>query len=239
MKHTPSLSPPLCSRRVFCARLLAASLIGVSAIAGCGDLSDEAPTSEVAAGAMSAPAASAPPVVVIIHDVTNKSNLPLQAKIINRFIRENAMIGEANVYLITMDRAPKVHAFFPAQKLLHKSESDVLKALGNVTSQDGTDVVTALEKGRDKLFKSNGATPSGRILLVFSDTTVDAATTPTHKDFRPLTQFDWSSLQGTECHFFFVRDDQGVKALLDAQKIPNEVLDRAESEQLSLQPIAE
>ena len=230
MKHTSSSSPSICSRRVFCASILAASLVSVSLLSGCEGLSDEATGTATS---------SAPPVVVIVHDVTNKENLSPQAKLINRFIRENALIGEANVYLITLDRAPKVHAFFRAQKLLHKSESDVLQTLGEVTTEDGTDVVTALEKAQEKLFKSNGPAPSRRILLAFSDMTVDNASTPTPQKFRDLTQFDWASLKGTECHFFFVRDDKGVKALLDAQNIPNEVLDSAESQQLSLQPIAE
>jgi len=181
-----------------------------------------------------------PPILSVVEDTTrsNQQFLPLQAKIVARFVRENALSGGASIHLIKMDREPEQIDYFPAQKLLDGSAQETLKRLTYTTKEDGTDVVTALEKARDKLNKGGKPASARRILLVFSDMHVDAATTPTLRKFRSLSEFDWASLKGVECHFYFVDSKSGldtqVQHFLDFYGVQGEALDQAESRRISL-----
>jgi len=181
--------------------------------------------------------------VVIVVDETESFavNLPKVAQIIGRSVRENALAGESEVYLVAMDRNPRPLAFFDAEKLLNADSEAILDSISQPTSQDGTDVVKALQIASGKLHKKKGLPPSRRFLLVFSDMRVDSATTPKHREFAPIERFAWDSLKDVECHFFFVASDMETRVsnLLERNGIEGEVLDALESKRISPQAVVE
>jgi hypothetical protein len=153
---------------------------------------------------------TAPARVAIVVDQSRSfvGQLPTVAKIVSRFIRENALSGESEIYLISMDRAPDSQNFYKAGELLDATDNEVLKKLTLTHALDGTDVVGALDVARRKLRERTDVKPGKLFLLAFSDMQVDPAKTPPAKTFRPLEAFRWADLKGVKCRFYFVAQNQ-------------------------------
>jgi len=172
--------------------------------------------------------------VVIDRTQSFEENLRDAAAIVGRFVRENALAGDSEVYLISLDREPRVLHFYRAEELLDSRGSKILDEIKSANPLDGTDVVGALQLAAMKLCKRTRTKISRRILLCFSDLYVDPATTPTRREFPGLNELDWSALKQVECHFFFVAPDneQVVIGLLEQNGIQGEVMPPEESQGL-------
>ena len=169
-------------------------------------------------------------VVVIDESLSFQSNLPAAARIIQRFIKENAVSGASEVYLIGMDRVPHMIDHYPAEQLLNKEDSKLLNTITAPNPLDGTDVVGALRLAQEKLAKNNGTNPGRRFLLVFSDCYCDRQTKPL-KNFAQLEDFGWSNLKDTESNFYFVADKNEpiITSQLQKAGVKGLVLDPVES----------
>lgn len=195
--------------------LVAAAL---ALVCGCGVPEDDTPR------------ASARVAVVVDETGSFVSNLATAAKVVGRFIRENALGGDSEIYLIALDRKPRVLHYYKAEEILSGEGNLVLKAITQTNPADGTDVVGALRLANMKLHKYNGVEVDGRYLLVFSDMVVDPAKTPQRVDYEPLERLEWGDLSDVTCRFYFVAnsteplvtkltDQHGVKAMiLDAKE---------------------
>lgn len=157
-------------------------------------------------------------------------NLPAAAQIIQRYIKENAVAGSAEIYLISVDRSPRVLGYFPAEQLLNTKRGAVLDKITATNPLDGTDIIGALRLAHTKLTKDNGSQPGRQYLLVMSDMCVDRQTNPA-KAFPTLDDFDWNSLRGMDARFYFVAasKEAQVTRLLEQGGIHCPVLDQAES----------
>ena len=169
--------------------------------------------------------------VVIDRTRSFEENLQDAATIVGRFVRENALAGDSEVYLISLDREPSVLHFYRAEELLDSRGSKILDEIKSANPLDGTDVVGALQLAAMKLHKNTRAKITRRILLCFSDMHVDPATIPVRKEFKRLKEFDWSTLKQAECHFFFVapENERVVIGLLEQNGITGEVMTPEES----------
>jgi len=188
--------------------------------------------------------------VVIVLDQTEqfKENLPAAAKTVGRFIREQKLTGDMDIYLIALDGDPHVLGIFQAAELAKKEESDVLKIIDRISTTPGKDVVSALQLAVEKLnedpIKKDTEIGTKR-LLVFSDLVV----TPGAKSFRPLQRFDWMTLSSCQAvRLYYVdenseRDTKGtVLNLLGQSCLPSErctVLGPVASRQIKTSEIAE
>ncbi len=168
--------------------------------------------------------------VVIDESASFTENLPVAAKIVSTFLKEHAMVGDVDVYLISMDRNPRVLGFYPAAQLPNKTSMDLLKEIDKTCPQDGTDVVGALRLAVQKLNEDRleeGTVVGDKYLMVFSDMHVDRGTNP-RVDFAGLESFDWASLAGCKKTYCFFVDDNlkrgdnitKVKSLLTAGGVP-------------------
>ena len=147
------------TRRTFLAGLV---LVAATALIGCdSDEFDPNATQSVTRIA-----------VIVDESASFKAHLPAAAAIIQRFIRENAISGSAEIYLVTADRAPQSY-YFPAEQLLNKKSAGVLEKITITNPLDGTDIVGALRLAHDKLTKNNGSKPGKQYLLCFSDMYAD------------------------------------------------------------------
>ncbi len=180
--------------------------------------------------------------IVIDETLSFQKNLPTAAKIVARFIRENALSGDSEVYLIAMDRNPQVINHYRASEVLDTDGNEMLNAIKKPSDHDGTDVVGALRLGLFKLNKENGVKINKRYLLVFSDLHVDPATigmTGQKKAYPALEEFEWSELKSLEqARFCFISKDleYRVTELLAKNGVScAQVLDPAESRRLVLQ----
>jgi len=204
------------TRRTFLAGLV---LVAATALIGCdSDEFDPNATQSVTRIA-----------VIVDESASFKAHLPAAAAIIQRFIRENAISGSAEIYLVTADRAPQSY-YFPAEQLLNKKSAGVLEKITITNPLDGTDIVGALRLAHDKLTKNNGSKPGKQYLLCFSDMYADRQTNP-KIEFQSLEAFDWKSLQGMQPKFYFVdRKNEGIiNGLLQKAGVGGLVLDASES----------
>lgn len=183
--------------------------------------------------------ATGPARVVVVVDESESfaGNLPIASEIIADFIRENAIAGDSEVYVIKMDRSPDVLNYYSAEEMLDAEGEGVLEKIKKTNPQDGTDVVGALQLADQKLHKDKGAAPSRCVLLVFSDMNVDAATTPKRREFKSLESFSWANFKNVETHFYFVapKPEKAVEGYLERAGIKGEVLDPHESKRVVLQ----
>jgi len=179
--------------------------------------------------------------IAVVVDQTGsfKPHLLDAARLVKGFIRENALQGEAEVYLIVLDRAPRAAKRFGSAELLNKTDQELLDSMSEPTDLDGTDVVTALKEALARLQADNGTEVSRRSMLVFSDMIVDRQTQPVMV-FRPLEEFSWNELRGVDCRFYFVDTKlrTTVTSLVTAAGAKALVLDAVDSEKVKISEIA-
>lgn len=175
--------------------------------------------------------------VVLDESASFQQNLPTAQAIVARYIRENAVAGESEVYLFAMDREPRQLEYYPAEAMLDARSNEVLEKMKATHPLNGTDVVGALRLALEKLHKDTGVQPGKRVLLVFSDLHVDQSTPPAKELFEPLEAFAWAELQDVESHFYFVaqKNEEIVSNLLRQGGTSGQVLDAQESRRLVLQ----
>lgn len=181
-------------------------------------------------------------VVVVDESASFKANLSSAVKIVSRFIGENALAGDCEVYLIAMDRAPRVLQYYPSGRTLDASGNQILEELETaINPLDGTDVVGALRLASYKLAKDNGQNVSSRSLLVFSDCHVDPAHEAPAQTFAPLSEFNWTSLDQVQCRFYFVSSkvEPELATLTDTNGLDALVLDGMESQRLAVSDVVD
>ena len=208
------------THKFYVAVIVTMLLVCVLALTGCND--DEPTTKDTQTVTRIA--------VIVDESGSFQKYLPTAAAIIQRFIRENAVAGSAEVYLISADRAPRVIAYYEAEKLLDKTGAGLLGKITAINPLDGTDIDGALSLAVEKLTKNNGTKPGKQYLLCFSDMFADRQTNP-KVEFKPLDAFDWKSLQGMSPQFYFVdhKNELFITDLLQKAGVSGLVLDEAES----------
>lgn len=176
--------------------------------------------------------------VVIDSSGSFQENLSTASRIVSRYIRENALSGYSEVYLIAMDRKPHVIERYGADEFMDAESNQALEDMQNsVSPEDGTDVVGALRLASMKLLKNTGEAPSDLTLLCFSDMHVDPATVAGGKtSFQRLEEMDWQSLQANKiaCRFYFVAPDMEATLINLTHDLDATVLDATESRRLVL-----
>ena len=210
-----------CVTKQFASTMGAALFLAAgTSIVGCND--DEP--------ANSAPAGVTRVAIIIDESGSFQRYLPAAAQIIQRFIKENAVAGSAEVYLISADRAPCVIDHYEAEKLLDKTGAGLLAKITAINPLDGTDIHGALSLAYEKLTKDNGSKPGKQYLLCFSDMFADRQTNP-KIEFKPLDAFDWKLFQGMSPQFYFVdeKNETILTGLLQKAGVSGLVLDEAES----------
>lgn len=231
---------------------LTITAFGPLVLAGCGDSNGSAKRDQAGSTAGAAvPAAasdgdsddepSAPDariVVMVDESASFGKDLPTAARIITRFIRENAVGGSCEVYLIAIDRSPRILGFYPAEELMDRDSNTILQKISAVTPLDGTDIVGGLQLAATKLNKNNGSKPARRMLLAFTDGYVDPAKQqlPAAKTFPQLSAFNWNLLSGVDTHFYFASSDKEMELtnLMQQHGIRGQVLDASESRKTAL-----
>lgn len=181
--------------------------------------------------------------VVIDESGSFAGNLPTASKIVAQFIRENALSGDTEIYLIAMDREPRVIEKYDADQLLDVEGNKALVDMkDNVNPNDGTDVVGSLRLAAMKLLKKSETKPSKLVLLCFSDMHVDAANTGSGKrSFARLADMDWKQLKdnNVDCRFYFVAPEMEMEltSLTNQAGLDATIKDPRESRRLVLQEI--
>ena len=164
-------------------------------------------------GCVKPPATDAVPRLVLVVDesASFQKNLPIVANLVTRFIKQEALVGNSDIYIITMDRQPRVLHMFKAAEVMKKGDQEILARLSETCPQDGTDVVGALQLAVNKLNEDpvdEYAKIGPRYLEVYSDMQVDNGHNPS-VTFNALNQFDWNGVKDcAKVRFYFVDDDQ-------------------------------
>ncbi len=178
--------------------------------------------------------------VAVVVDCSGsfEANLSTASQIVSQYIRENALSGYSEVYLIGMDRKPHVIERYGADEFMDAESNQALEDMQNsVNPEDGTDVVGALRLATMKLLKNTGEATSDLTILCFSDMHVDSATVAGGKtSFPTLDDMDWQSLQANNiaCRFYFVAPDMEATLLNLTNDMDATVLDATESRRLVL-----
>lgn len=168
--------------------LLLAVLMSASTLDGC--------HFGLGASASNVDADSAIPRVVAVIDESGSfaKNLPDMADKLRRFVAANAVDGNAEIYIVTMDREPKLIGYFNPDKPVGKDDKAMLQAITSPCPKDGTDVDSALKLAHQMLFNKSEYPTSKRFLVVGSDMFADRGTNPIVR-FKGFEDFDWSSLK--------------------------------------------
>lgn len=197
------------------------------ALSGCGAVDSDQQTADARVA------------VVIDRTRSFQENLAAAAAIVARFIRENALAGDSEVYLISLDNCPHVEQYYRAGEILDSKGNNILNEIKSPNPLGGTDVVRALDLAAWKLAKDTGVVVDRRILLFFSDMYVDPAT-PREREGL-LKKFDWARLKQVECHFYFVAPDKErlLVDLLQEAGVRAEVLDPTESRRIVAQDVVD
>lgn len=183
--------------------------------------------------------------VVVDESGSFSDNLKTASKIVAQFIRENALSGDTEIYLIAMDREPRVIEKYDADQLLDAEGNKALIDMkDNVNANDGTDVVGSLRLAAMKLLKKSETKPSKLVLLCFSDMHVDPATTGSGKrSFAQLADMDWKQLKDNniDSRFYFVAPEMEAELTSLASKADLEatIKDPKESRRLVLEEIGD
>ena len=122
------------------------------------------------------------------------------------------------VYIIGVDKASSQIIYIKGIRSRRDAKAQFDTAFANTTAGLGTDWVSGIRKGAADLHLM--PKPAGSHLLVFGDLLVDDekdAAGRSVRRFDRLEGFDWSSLSGVTCSFWFVND--GVRDVL--LQVPN------------------
>lgn len=183
--------------------------------------------------------------VVVDESGSFAENLKIASKIVAQFIRENALSGDTEIYLITMDREPRVIEKYDADQLLDAQGNKALADMkDNINANDGTDVVGSLRLATMKLMKKSDTKPSKLVLLCFSDMHVDPATTRSGKrNFAQLTDMDWKQLKdnSVDSRFYFVAPEMEseLTSVTDKADLGATIKDPKESRRLVLEEVGD
>jgi hypothetical protein len=154
--------------------------------------------------------------IVVDGTASFADRLPEAQKIVASFIAQNAVMGEAEVYLYRLDRQPKLVSSIKASEFMTRSQSELVRSIGDATLTTGTDLVLALEMSVEKLKRSSESVADRLFLLVFTDGHIDPAKdNGVAREFRSLDAFDWGMTKGITTRFFFL-DYEPYKALTQA-----------------------
>ena len=216
------------------ATIVLSAIVGANLLSGCAV--QESQETEGRVGARIA--------VIVDESKSFEENWGTASGIVAQFIRENALSGDTEVYLIAMDREPRVIDVYAAEQLLDADGNKALEDMkSSVNPLDGTDVVGALRLATMKLLKKTETKPSKLILLCFSDMHVDRATTPVRKEFSALSQMDWKQLKdnNVDCRFYFVsaKVESELIAITTGDGLDATIKDAKESSRLVLGEIGD
>lgn len=131
--------------------------------------------------------------------------LPEVQRIVISFLLQNAVQGDAEVYLYRLDARPRLVTRLRASVFVNKNQFGLIEALQTTSVDTGTDVVSAIEMAAAKLGAKSDTTSTRRFLLVFTDGHVDPAKNPCyHRAFRQLSDLQTEILKGVRARFFFL-----------------------------------
>ena len=183
-----------------------------------------------------------PRVVAVIDESGSfAKNLPDMAEKLRRFIAANAVDGSAEVYVITMDREPKVIGYFNPDKPFGKDGKAVLQQITNPCLKDGTDVGTALKLAHQMLFTKSEYPIGKRFLIIGSDMDADRGTNPI-KRFTGFEEYDWNSMKQvtyTAVLYSSMDNQQKLQGKLDTAGVKGIVKNDVESRSYDLNTVVE
>ncbi|MCW5941092.1 MAG: VWA domain-containing protein [Fimbriimonadaceae bacterium] len=111
------------------------------------------------------------------------------------------------VYVLACDAKPRAIAYIQGVRSKREAQAEFAQAFRAAAGSIGTDVVGSLELAA--FYLSNPPRADADHLLLFSDMQVDDAKTPDGRlieRFRPLSAFDWSTLQGATVRAVWVAE---------------------------------